>query len=356
MDGMINQFSVQMTAFLVALTLATAAGAQRNADTPSTADTPSPVATEPATTSPEASSSADPKFQRPTPVQELADSYSQTQWLNVANENIFSLYQPDNSGQAQGAVLILHRGEQPPWWSQSLEQLRETLPDYGWATYLVLLPTETAPIPKRPAKKIAAPSAEEIAASEQESAPEAEETEQVFDSNSGEVVSTETMNQVEDNTPAPIEEPQLPLRERTEQRVMAAMHALHNKNQFNLALMSDSTTAPIACEVVGRMPAAGTNSPTAISAQFILNYNRDWSASQEELEKSLCHAKVALLDIYIDQASNNQMIRKERRRQAKRQQYPVFQQLNLNSLERDELSKRVRGFLNKHAAGMEISK
>lgn len=300
---------------------------------------------------------------RPTALEKFSETFEEAQWLSVADEKMLSLYRPDSSGSAQGALLILHRGEKPPWWSQQIEHLRQTLPDYGWATLLVVLPTEEQSIPARPAEKPPAPTEDNT---EKESdAPTTGDTtdtaaegedEEIFDSTTGELATTDEMNQAEGalEKPAPPQKPLLPLRERNEQRLMAAMHFLHEKNQFNLALLSDSTSAPQAAEVFLKM--APNSDTKAIAAQIILNFRRDQPQSSSDVDAGLFDPMVPLLDAYIDQDKSTLASATERQRSARRKKYLTFQQVNIDSLQKEVLSKRIRGFLTKHAEGMETGK
>ena len=315
--------------------------------------------------------------ERLTALDNFAKSFDQALWLSAADEKMFSLYQPDSSGSAQGAVLILHRGEEPPWWSEQLEQLRQGLPDHGWATLLVLLPTEQPTPPPRdeiktqpkPAEASSDDSAESshttdaeqnntteaTANTEVETATvprqaEAGEDQEVFDSSRGELVSLTDMNQpaAKASTDTVIEH-KLPLAERINQRITAAIHFLHQKNQYNLAIISDGASAAQNNDII--RPIA------QMQAQIILNYRRDLTEaatqSSSVIEASLYGRKVPLLDIYIDQDILHSNIARERKRQARKNQLQTYQQIALDGRNQEVLNKRVRGFLNKHAEGVE---
>lgn len=352
---MIKQITRQLFSFL--LLLCALSGTAQEPEPATTTE----ISAEPAQTQVK----APPAEPRETALEKLSESFEEAQWIPAADENMLSLYRPDSSGSAQGAVLIVHRGEEPPWWDQSLEYLRQTLPDHGWATLLIVLPTENKAVPPRPAEKpptqINDPEAEseesETAASNDTTDTAAEgEDEEIFDSSTGELATTEEMNQLEEpavqaNPPA---KPLLPLSQRNEQRLMAAMHFLHEKNQFNLALVSDSTSAPQASEVFLKMAPDGDTK--AIAAQVILNFRRDQPQTKRDIEAGLFDSGVPLLDAYIDQDKQTLSSAIERLRSARRQKYLVFQQLNIGSLQQELLAKRVRGFLTKHAEGMETGK
>lgn len=346
---MIKQITRQLFSFLLLLCALSV-----------TAQEPEPTVAGEASSEPaKDSANTSPAEPRATALEKFAETFDETQWLPVADEQMFSLYRPDSSGDAKGALLILHRGEQPPWWNLQIEYLRQELPDYGWATFLVILPTEEQSIPARPAEKPTA-AVEKQDSTEGDDSSSADTTntaaegedKEIFDSTTGELASTEEMNQsTEEKLPS---KPILPLSQRNEQRLMAAMHFLHEKNQFNLALLSDSTSAPQAAEVLLKM--APSSDVKAIAAQIILNFRRDQPQSNSDVDAGLFDPMVPLLDAYIDQDKSNLASATERQRSARRQKYLTFQQVNIDSLQKEVLSKRIRGFLTKHAEGMETGK
>lgn len=350
---MIKQITRQLFSFLLLLCALSA-----------TAQEPEPTTTDEASTEPtETQINPTATEPRPTALEKFSETFEEAQWLSVADEKMLSLYRPDSSGSAQGALLILHRGEQPPWWNSQIEYLRQTLPDYGWATLLVVLPTEEQPIPARPAEK--PPSPVDDTTKSEGAAPSTSDTtdtaaegedEEIFDSSTGELATTEEMNQAEGalEEPAPPVKPLLPLRQRNEQRLMAALHFLHEKNQFNLALLSDSSSAPQAAEVFLKM--APSSDAKAIAAQIILNFRRDQPQSSSDVDAGLFDPMIPLLDAYIDQDKSTLASATERLRSTRRQKYLTFQQVNIDSLQEEVLSKRIRGFLTKHAEGMETGK
>ncbi|SEI75757.1 Protein of unknown function [Allopseudospirillum japonicum] len=65
-------------------------------------------------------------------------------------EKAAALYLPANRPQARAGVLLLHDDEQSLVWPQVIDPLRQRLPDYGFATLALMLPSmEGRPIPER---------------------------------------------------------------------------------------------------------------------------------------------------------------------------------------------------------------
>lgn len=318
-------------------------------------DTPAETSATPETNADATPAPLEPSVPRPTPLEQFASSFEQPEWIEAGSEKMLALYRPDTSGTPLGAALILHRGEQPPWWSNATEQMRMELSDYGWATLMILLPTEKMTIPARPKPKppVQQENPEPKEDSEDQAAPG--EDQEIFDSSTGELSTTEEMNKPE---VAPVEaedeiEPALPLPERNEQRIMAAMNYLNEKGQFNLALISDSTSTPIASATLLRMSPG--NGAKAIVAQIIVNEPRDAPLPNKALDEGLFDPSVPLLDIYSDIHHYNSN-GDNRQRRARQKKYQTYQQISIDLDDTQQLAKRVRGFLSKHAAGMEQPK
>lgn len=357
---MIKQITRQLFSFLLLLCALSATAQEPEA----IATNPSSIAAEDQTETPtDTQVETIPVEPRTTALEKFAETFDESQWIPLADEKMLSLYRPDSSGSAQGALLIVHRGEEPPWWNQALEHMRQTLPDHGWATLLIVLPTQREEIPARPAEKPKPPASETNTAATDSDTPASTDTadtaaegedEEIFDSSTGELATTEEMNRAEEAQTAAPKVSQRPLSERNEERLMAALGFLHEKNQFNLALLSDSSSAPKATEVFLKMSPSGDSK--ALAAQIILNFRRDRPQSNDEIAAGLFDPAVPLLDIYIDDDKNTLRSARERLRSARRQKYRIFQQVNIDSVPQEPLAKRVRGFLTKHAQGMEMGK
>lgn len=97
--------------------------------------------------------------------------------LTALDEEVLALFLPENQAQARGAVLILHEEDAHPDWPAVVNPVRTLLPNYGWATMTVAIPSPGPAI--QPERTLAAtevfsqmPDDEE---GEEEEAPAAEE-------------------------------------------------------------------------------------------------------------------------------------------------------------------------------------
>ena len=61
--------------------------------------------------------------------------------LNTDTTEFFGLFLQERTGTPNGAILILHDNAQHGHWPNVIAPLREYLPDYGWATLTIELPT-----------------------------------------------------------------------------------------------------------------------------------------------------------------------------------------------------------------------
>lgn len=70
--------------------------------------------------------------------------------LNDGQQPFYGLFVSQRTGTPQGAVLILHDKQQHGHWPHVIAPLRDYLPDYGWATFTIELPSPPAtPLPMR---------------------------------------------------------------------------------------------------------------------------------------------------------------------------------------------------------------
>jgi len=61
-------------------------------------------------------------------------------WLNDDTSKFFAIYEPDQSGQAKGGVIILHGANSHPDKPEVIRPLRNALPLHGWASIAIQLP------------------------------------------------------------------------------------------------------------------------------------------------------------------------------------------------------------------------
>lgn len=62
--------------------------------------------------------------------------------LDTANEeSVLSLYRPEHTPEARGALVILHEEDGHPDWPMVVNPVRTQMPDFGWATLSVAIPS-----------------------------------------------------------------------------------------------------------------------------------------------------------------------------------------------------------------------
>ena len=73
---------------------------------------------------------------------QVADSImmGDVEWLKVGKSKIFSIYTENTTEKATGGAIILHGSGVHPNWDQVVRPLRSQLPDYGWSTLSLQLP------------------------------------------------------------------------------------------------------------------------------------------------------------------------------------------------------------------------
>ncbi len=70
--------------------------------------------------------------------------------LNANQEEFLSLYRPEHTPKAHGALVILHIEDGHPDWPMVVNPVRTQMPDFGWATLSVAIPSPgPAEIPER---------------------------------------------------------------------------------------------------------------------------------------------------------------------------------------------------------------
>ena len=328
------------------------------------------------------------------------------QWLQTGEEKFLSLFEQDNTGTPQGAILMLHAEGQHPNWPLTLKTMRTNLPDYGWITLAIALPApDQSPMPERvysdPAITISEaksePGEEENASGDSSNDPKAEsnklaqeepsasnkepsassednpkagekESEEAFDSESGEVASTKTLNTTP--TPAPTTDPPksppIQAEKISHQRLQAALDFLHKQGQFNIVLLGDGIGAARAgaffrdLSPPGSAPKGSNKIIKPIRAMVIINARNQIPQSPINLPDSLYDPEIPILDIYFDTDLRDEKESRRRKRYAARQNFKVYQQIRLPELAglphaRDNrLSRRVRGFLQKYARGVKV--
>lgn len=298
-------------------------------------------------------------------------------WLEALEQPFLALYEQELTGNAVGAVLIINAEGQHSSWPTTSERIRLSLPEFGWNTLSTELPIpESRPIPLR-SPPIKAPPAETATDAEGEpssgTAPPASATEpiqaakgedkEIYDSSTDQLSDGSVGPTATDATIAATkaDELKIPTEDVAVARLHAAINYLHQQGQFNIVLMGSGVGALRSVCFLKDIPKVDATSQTRLIRSLVMiNARNRLPFDDRELHKCLETPDMPVLDIYTGRDDRNQAEAKERRKYAHRQRYETFQQIRLPELARNtmlgenRLSRRIRGFLEKHARGVKV--
>lgn len=282
-------------------------------------------------------------------------------WLPVEDQQVLAFWQPDQSGQPLGAVLMLHAQGQNPRWKATLLRLHEYLPAYGWATLSVELPDlPPQAIPERPQP--------DSSGAHSETSPPEGDTAQEQPTRNTEAADTETATEESAvQPPAAIAKPtREDVEEQIQLRIQAASAYLHQQGQFNLVVLGEGISAQWALQylAIAVPPAAPTSADTkrsavierAVRALVLLN-PKDEPGNLTDL---LQHPAVPTFDVFTDFSLDIRKAADKRKQKARKAGYEHYVQRRLppmtGATDADEImvTKAIRGFLQKHAKGEEF--
>lgn len=290
----------------IALTLSVSVLAQQASKAPA-ADNKKPSEAASSKAAPELPRTLPPKVDR-NRMQLLANKTEPDSqlWLQQGQQKFLSIYHPNNQHPGKGALLILHDDGQHPRWPDTIETISATMPDYGWATISISLPD------LKPAAR-----------------PE-----------------TDASNTIEQQAIG---------------RVMAALDYLRTQGLLNVILVGSGTGAPRGANLLQSLPAPeptpeGTTAARAIAALVIINDNNP--SELATLSPNFNDASMPILDVYFGNQETTIAAAKRRKQMANRQKMATYRQIRLSelngmlSLGENRLSKRIRGFIERHAKGV----
>lgn len=286
-------------------------------------------------------------------------------WLNDGEEEFLAIWQEDQSGDAQGALLILHAEGEHPSWPRTTQPLHDTLPEYGWATMAIHLPNPAHnPIPERTlAAKIIT----------------AKKNRDINDDNTEEKEGDETTKEEpKSKESAPEEAPETTTSKKTtrsaqdietmaENRLTAALKFLHDKGQFNIVLMGNGVGAIRAHRLMkGIIPIIDDEKlkkkiEKPIRGSIIFNAKNTLPKEDESYTDWFFDPDIPVLDVYMDTDIRNINDAKKRKTLAKRQKVVTHKQLKLSEISHEtswkenQLSRRIRSFLVTYVQGIEVT-
>ena len=292
-------------------------------------------------------------------------------WLPVDGRQVLAFWQPDKSGKPSGAVLMLHdRGENPRR-AATLRRLHEYLPNHGWATFSIELPTlPEAAVPPRataPAPSVVTPPEESTDENPTEKAP-VNESEVVHQEPDVAASADATGNSLPAEAISPSRQEVIDYIHR---RIEAATAYLHQQGQYNLVLLGEGSSADWVLQHLDKAVPPPTVESTdkkskgiidrAFRAVILVNPRTPYGEAVDALPDGLLHPEIPTLDVFTDFHLEILADAENRRQKAKQKGYEhyIIRRLpppNGATPEQSEtlLTKAIRGFLQKYAQGVEM--
>lgn len=323
-----------------------------------------------------------------------ANIEAESMWLN-SSESFVAFWSDDQSGAPLGALLLLHDQSQSPIWPETLQNIHRYLPRFGWAALsieLKNLPPE--PIPERQISEVTAVSTD----SQTETQPPANNTGAATTEAMGEgkeetkIDETEVVHQDEEAKslagapPAP-DSPKPPMKPLptvaevftdNHARVSAAVEFLHQQSQYNIVLVGvglggyqslrfvaeNDLTPP---EVENKTDDQSNTTRKAlinraIRALVLVNVKNEYDKRLTQTAPELMtQPGIPIMDITTQFDDILQANLDERNRVAKKNRYELYRKKHLTppngisyNHHESELTKVIRGFVTRFAAGNEL--
>ena len=228
-------------------------------------------------------------------------------WLQAADEEFMAIWQANRSGDSVGAVLILHGDGQSADWPHTVSALRNNLSLHGWSALAINLPIEGG---------------------------------------DEEIVSA---------------------------RLTAAMSFLNRQGQYNVVVIGHGSGALRAARFIHQLSATRPQRTTRnaamprrargpVRAMVMVAARNSHSNGGDTLQSFLTDPLLPVLDIVYGDHYLDEIEPQKRRQHAKRMALEHFYQTRLmrptssGEASENRLTRRIRGFLNRHAKGVEVDR
>jgi hypothetical protein len=283
-------------------------------------------------------------------------------WLETDNERFLSIWQQDRSGLPKGAVLIVHAEGENPTWPNTTKPLHDTLPNHGWATLAISLPepdalqtpSRTLPVKTHPVEPAIAMETE---------------------TSEGSTSAPADIKQPEStNSPATNEKPQpdSPLANTmsaetiVEKRLETAMQFLHDRGQFNIILIGSGVGAIRAHEFLNKItpkinnPKLKAKLERPVRAMVLVNARNQLPMAEDSFNNWFSDPDIPVLDIFVQTDRRNTQEAAARKILAQQKKVTAYKQVRITELSHEkswsenQLSRRVRSFLDSNAVGIEV--
>lgn len=284
-------------------------------------------------------------------------------WIDLDhNRRLLAFWQPEKSAKANGAVIIVAAPGLPYASNPLVETLQASLPEAGWSTLLITLPEFFGPPPPKRAseKQTPAPTA---TTEEPPDDDDTDETQVVFSETEAETDASDNNTDDADDQPSTFIEWQDYLTF-TEDVLTRAIAFLHQKEQYNIALLGEGVGGYISLQFNSRAPQTAPSTvekdnETAavdrdIRALILVDLQPGFDAGTELLNTP----NVPTFDLFSK--SRGLVIREAKNRilAARGQEYDLYLQKPITSgstrVRADSAGKLIRGFLDRHVAGEQM--
>ena len=279
------------------------------------------------------------------------------QQLQTADESFLALWLPANTGNPNGAVIIVPGDGESADWPKTISPLRHKLPDAGWHSLSLTLPDPNQPFV--PARSIAA-NAEPPAAADE--TPAVDDTADVSSADEPDVAAAADEHPTtapdeqaappsEEPPPAIAEQPSDPetLRESHAARVLARIEAAvafaQQQQAQTIVLLGHGSGAYWAAHYLKERQPANVQHLLVVAGELPAEYG----PALDELVPGL---KLATGDFYYKDRQSDRQAATKRMQASKRTQHPAYTQVAMKALpgntnaEQEQLYRRVRGWLS----------
>lgn len=276
----------------------------------------------------------------------------EAQWLDTEYGKILALYRPTEAKITHGVLILFHATENPQVWHPLLENLRASLPRYGWDTLAISLPQKyPTSIPARPSSSSANGSASSV---------NTETTAEPTDKTSSEPVAP-TSAASSSNSSMPSSS--AVARDLLIQAYMdAAFMFLREKGQLNTVILADNSSVHLVLQTLIPLIQANNRDAAPIGAPLqalvIANLQNQEPLNKGQLEEIFAAPQLPILDIFfLPDTPEQKELHDLHRAVAMRKKVASYQQLIMlpqtKSTEQDHQSYilgRIRGFMQRQAS------
>ncbi len=288
-------------------------------------------------------------------------------WLEAGNEKFMGLWQADTTGNPFGAILILHGEGQSVDEPHEINAMRNNLIHYGWATLSIHLPAlARAKIPPRPEPKPKeskkpkdGPDESSTQAPPDADADKTPENQGKATTKQQDAMKADMAGKKKDIDPEAV----------SRERLHAAIAFLKEQGQYNIVLVGHGVAATRALKYVDHLTGGrksngmkGGKIQRPIRAAVLISARNLIPQTGEHIRQYYSDQSLPILDLYygdhyLDEIEVSQRAKIARSKGMRHYyQLKVLKPSDSDNAHENRLTRRVRGFLNKHAKGVEIEK